>query len=137
MKNKKGFTLIELVAVLVILAIIALIIVPIVLRIINDARREANERSVDALGRSIEYSVALYALNNEGAFPEDCTIDECYTNIYDNNGNVVSKVSEQVEYTGAKVSGCTVELANNKCVKLSNCKVNGTKVDYTFNRCVR
>ena len=41
MKNKKGFTLIELLAVIVILAIIALIAVPIVLNMINSARKSA------------------------------------------------------------------------------------------------
>ncbi|MBR6690628.1 MAG: prepilin-type N-terminal cleavage/methylation domain-containing protein, partial [Bacilli bacterium] len=46
MKNK-GFTLIELLAVIVILAIIALIGTPIVLNIIEEAREESNERTVD------------------------------------------------------------------------------------------
>ena len=38
---KKGFTLIELLAVIIILAIIALIATPIVLNVINDARKSA------------------------------------------------------------------------------------------------
>lgn len=41
MKNKKGFTLIELLAVIVILAIIALIAVPVVMKIITNARESA------------------------------------------------------------------------------------------------
>ena len=53
MKNKKGFTLIELIAVLVILAILALIVTPIVLNIVSKAKASANKRSVDAYGRSI------------------------------------------------------------------------------------
>jgi len=43
--NKKGFTLIELLAVIVILAIIALITAPIILNVIEDARRDAASRS--------------------------------------------------------------------------------------------
>ena len=39
--NKKGFTLIELLAVIVILAIIALIATPIILGVIDNARRNA------------------------------------------------------------------------------------------------
>lgn len=39
--NKKGFTLVELLAVIVILAIIALIAVPIILNVIDDAREKA------------------------------------------------------------------------------------------------
>ena len=41
MKNKKGFTLIELLAIIVILAIIAVITVPIILNIIENAKRGA------------------------------------------------------------------------------------------------
>ena len=39
MKNKKGFTLIELLAIIVILAIIAVITVPIILNVIENAKK--------------------------------------------------------------------------------------------------
>ena len=45
MKSNKGFTLIELLAVIVILAIIALITLPIVIRIIDNAKKGAAEDS--------------------------------------------------------------------------------------------
>ena len=48
MRSKKGFTLIELLAIIVILAIIAVITVPIVLNIIENARKGAVQNS--ALG---------------------------------------------------------------------------------------
>ena len=41
MKNKKGFTLIELLAVIVILAVIALIATPLIMNVINDAKRSS------------------------------------------------------------------------------------------------
>ena len=58
MKRKNGFTLIELIAVLVILAILALIVTPLVMNIIRKARISADKRSIDAYGRklTIEYS---------------------------------------------------------------------------------
>ena len=65
-----GFTLIELIAVLVILAILALIVTPLVMNIIKKARISADKRSIDAYGRSIEYAVAVY-LMDEGKFPEN------------------------------------------------------------------
>ena len=67
-KTKKGFTLIELIAVLVIMAIIALIVTPLVMNIIRKARISADKRSIDAYGRSIELAVASYLLDN-GKFP--------------------------------------------------------------------
>ena len=53
MKRKNGFTLIELIAVLVILAILALIVTPLVMNIIRKAKISADKRSIDAYGRSI------------------------------------------------------------------------------------
>lgn len=54
-QNKKGFTLIELLAVIVILAIIALIATPIVLNMINQARKSAARSSSLGFIDSIEY----------------------------------------------------------------------------------
>ena len=45
MKNR-GFTLAELLAVIVILSIIALIAIPVVLNIVNDTKESANDRSI-------------------------------------------------------------------------------------------
>lgn len=57
MKNKLGFTLIELLAVIVILAIIALITTPIILNVIEDARKQAVKDSaygyIDAVEKQI------------------------------------------------------------------------------------
>jgi len=47
--KKKGFTLIELLAVIIILAVIALIATPVVLNVVENARREANKNSVYGL----------------------------------------------------------------------------------------
>lgn len=52
-KNTKGFTLIELLAVIVILAIIALIATPIVLNLINTARKGAAARSAEGIREAL------------------------------------------------------------------------------------
>ena len=49
MRNKKGFTLIELLAVIIILAVISLIATPIVLNVIESARKSANKDSAYGL----------------------------------------------------------------------------------------
>ncbi len=63
--NKKGFTLIELLAVIVILAIIALIATPIILGVIDNARknsaRDAAYGVIDAV--RLQYVETLYSGN--------------------------------------------------------------------------
>ena len=54
MKKKKGFTLIELLAVIVILAIIALIATPIILNIVEKARKSAFENTAYGIIKSGE-----------------------------------------------------------------------------------
>ena len=64
MKARKGFTLIELLAVIVILAIIALITVPVVIKIINNAKKGAAEDS--AYG--VVESAKLFWASNQANF---------------------------------------------------------------------
>lgn len=54
-KMKKGFTLIELLAVIVILAVIALITTPMILGIIETARKGSFKASVNGILQSVEY----------------------------------------------------------------------------------
>ena len=61
--KKKGFTLIELLAVIVVLAIIALIATPIVLNLINNAKKGAAEQSASIYIKEIENYMILNQLN--------------------------------------------------------------------------
>ena len=58
MKKKNAFTLIELLAVIVILAIIALIATPIILGIIEDAKRDAFLRSVELVVSTTDMDIS-------------------------------------------------------------------------------
>ena len=112
-KRKKGFTLIELIAVLVIMAIIALIATPLVMNIIRKARISADKRSVDAYGRSIELAIAGYLLDN-GKFPTE-----------------VSQLT--IEYSGNKVECETTQINTDSSVYLAGCTVAGRSTgDYTY-----
>ena len=111
--KKKGFTLIELIAVLVIMAIIALIVTPLVMSIIRKARISADKRSVDAYGRSIELAIAGYLLDN-GKFPTE-----------------VSQLT--IEYSGNKVECETTQINTDSSVYLAGCTVAGRNVEnYTY-----
>lgn len=67
-KNTKGFTLIELLAVIVILAIIALIATPIVLNLINEARKGAAKDSAYGVKKAAELYYSTSLLSDEGSF---------------------------------------------------------------------
>ena len=104
--RKKGFTLIELIAVLVILAILALIVTPLVMNIIRKAKISADRRSVDSYGRSVELAIATHLLDT-GTFPTDLK-------------------NLNVEYTGKTVSCNIMQMKENGGIYLSECSV-GTK----------
>ena len=112
-KNKKGFTLIELVAVLVIMAIIALIVTPLVMNIIRKARISADKRSVDAYGRSIELAIAGYLMDT---------------------GTIPTSISQlTIEYSGDEVVCSTTQLKSDSSIYLAGCTVGGRSVDgYTY-----
>ena len=65
-KNTKGFTLIELLAVIVILAIIALIATPIVLNLIDKARKGAAESSAYAYINAAEKAAVVKLMDSTG-----------------------------------------------------------------------
>ena len=107
-KRSKGFTLIELIAVLVIMAIIALIVTPLVLNVVRKAKESANKRSVDSYGKSIDLAVASYLLDT-GDFPT--SIDEL-----------------TIEYSGKEVVCGVAKLNEDSSVYLSECTVGGKEV---------
>ena len=98
--SKKGFTLIELLAVIVILAIIALIATPIILGIIKDTKKEADQRSVEMYEKALKNAIAKQQL--DGSTPITGTF---YTdngkNLYLEDG---SKTDLIVEYDGPEIT---------------------------------
>ena len=82
--NQKGFTLIELLAVIVILAIIALIATPIVLNIIEKARKSAAADSVYGLMEAVKlaYTESLLDSNSKTLpLTVTCTETSCDNNV--------------------------------------------------------
>lgn len=72
---RKGFTLVELLAVIVILAIIALIATPVVLGIINNSRESARLRSAEFYLDAVEQAIMKQNLNTVGeTMPSECEI---------------------------------------------------------------
>ena len=115
MKNKKGFTLIELLAVIVILAIIALIATPIVLNMINNARKKAAESSAYGFIDAIEYNNGFAQTEQPG-----------YTEI---NGENLDATSIDVKMKGKKPTSGIVTIENGKVTSANLC-VEGYTVVY-------
>ena len=115
--KKNGFTLIELLAVIVILAIIALIATPIILGIINDARKESQERSVELYASAVRNGIAAYQLRE---------MKEVAAGTYTSE-----TLPFDVEYDG-DVECSTIELYEDGGVYVAGCTVNDLEVDYTY-----
>ena len=69
--KKKGFTLIELLAVIVILAVISLIATPLVLNVIETARKGASKSSALGYVDAIEKQIAINQISNENVVLTD------------------------------------------------------------------
>lgn len=110
--NKKGFTLVELLAVIVILAIIALIATPIVINVINQAQEGADARSVEAYAKAIETKYYINKVNGV------------------ENADIKTTTITTADYNGDKVE-CAENNSTEDKVKLSKCTVNG-RGDYTY-----
>ena len=118
MKNK-GFTLIELLAVIVILAIIALIATPIILGIINNARKESQERSVELYATAVKNGIALSQLNTGTSVKAGK-----YTS---------STLPFEVSYDG-DVECATIEIYEDGTIYVDGCTVNQETVDYAYGK---
>ncbi len=128
--NQKGFTLIELLAVIVILAIIALIATPIVLNIINKAKKSAAADSVYGTMEAIKLAYTESLLDTTAkTLPLEvtCTKSGCDKDVkvsgtspdgiltLDDEGKFTFKASEG-EAATVSVNGiaCTIEAATQK-----------------------
>ena len=118
MRSKKGFTLIELLAVIVILAIIALIAVPIILNMINDARKGAAVDSAYGYVEAIEYQNSMNSLNTEK-----------YEKITDGENIDVTTIDSLVKVKGTRPDSGTITIEKGR-VKDADLCIDGFNIIY-------
>lgn len=108
--NNKGFSAIELLAIIIILTIVALISIPIVLNVVNSEKKNQNRLSIDTYGENIK--VAL----------------ERYKNAHD--GNITTNFDELKEYLTIdnKVKCDKITIKVDGSITIKACYVNGEKV---------
>ncbi len=75
MKNQKGFTLVELLVVVVIIGILTAIAIP----VYNNASRNAERRAVEANLKTIDSAIQQYKMDNNGAIPTQAQITNTST----------------------------------------------------------
>ena len=143
MKEKnKGFTLVELLAVIVILALIALIATPIILNVINDAKKQAAKDSAYGYMDAVEKYIVSSELEDKSIKDGTYSVEELNKKISvkgstPDNGNIEIKNSSVKSYD-IGIDGYVV--INGKVDKVSTTKSfkNGTAVYYnpeTGNKC--
>ena len=144
MKEKnKGFTLVELLAVIVILALIALIATPIILNVINDAKKQAAKDSAYGYMDAVEKYIVSSELEDKSIQDGTYRVEELNSmgvsvkGSTPDNGNIEIKNSSVKSYD-IGIDGYVVR--NGKVEKVSTTKSfkNGTAVYYnpeTENKC--
>ena len=109
--KSKGFTLVELLAVIVILAIIALIAVPVFLGIINNSKKNSDKEAVNLYTDTVEKAIQKKQMADPNFQPDKCEIQsdgnlECF------NGTT-SLGTVKVTMKGTKPTAATEQ---NKCL---------------------
>ena len=124
--NKKGFTLIELLAIIVILAIIAVITVPIILNIIDNARRGAEKNSVIGFGKAVELSYTQYQYKTQLG---ETYVATSSTTTVNATIDSATPITLGVDYDGDAVTGCTATI-DRGILTLTNCSINDHPYSY-------
>ena len=117
--KRKGFTLIELLAVIVILAVIALIAIPVVLNMIESARKSAARSSALGYIDAIEYNNGFATLGS------DANLTETYTKVESGD---ISGIN--IKFKGKKPDSGNVTVDPSGKVTEAELCINGYKVKY-------
>ena len=135
MKEKnKGFTLVELLAVIVILALIALIATPIILNVINDVKKQAAKDSAYGYMDAVEKYIVSSELEDESIQDGRYSVEELNKKISvkgstPDNGNIEIKNSSVKSYD-IGIDGYYITKDEVKKVSTTKKIENGTAVYY-------
>ena len=128
MKRKNAFTLIELLAVIVVLAIIALIATPIVMNTIKNAKKGAAERSADSYIKQVETAVAEERLNKNEVLEGEYQITSDGNLCRDKSASCSDDNKIKIEMSGTKPTSGKIKITNGSVDQTSSSMTVG---DYT------
>ncbi len=134
MNKNKGFTLVELLAVIVILAIIALIATPIILNVINDAKKQAAKDSAHGYVDAVDKYIVSSELEDE-SIPDGIYKVEDLNKKISVKGSIPDRGSIEIENGSVKSYELEIDgylVSNGEVGKVSITKKfeNGTVVYY-------
>ena len=144
MKEKnKGFTLVELLAVIVILALIALIATPIILNVINDAKKQAAKDSAYGYMDAVEKYIVSSELEDESIQDGIYSVEDLNSMGVSVKGSIPDNGTIKIESGSVKsydigIDGYAVSNGEVKKVSTTKSFKNGTAVYYnpeTGNKC--
>ena len=110
LKNQKGFTLIEIIAVLVILGILAAVAVPKYLSMAEEARIKAAQGAVAEIKARLSSAQAKYMMNSGGVAPNSPTLFTYATgaNAYVNDTNLANVGTD---FTASVTTGTPISIS--------------------------
>ena len=142
-KRNKGFTLVELLAVIVILALIALIATPIILNVINDAKKQAAKDSAYGYMDAVEKYIVSSELEDKSIQDGTYRVEDLNSMGVSVKGSIPDNGTIKIESGSVKRYDIGIdgyEVSNGEIKKVSTTKSfkNGTAVYYnpeTGNKC--
>ena len=124
--NSKGFTLIELLAVIVILAVIALIATPLIMGVIDDARKGSAKNGAYGYVKAMENTIATEMIKDTTISPSaiQTNVGQVMFTKRMNNGNIASAGSRVMNYKGTKPERHNLNIidgtvGNGSCIVIS------------------
>ena len=124
--NSKGFTLIELLAVIVILAVIALIATPLIMGVIDDARKGSAKNGAYGYVKAMENTIATEMIKDTTISPDSpqTVVGTVSFTPLMNSGAAGTKKTANINYKGTKpdrhnlvITNGTV--GNGSCITIS------------------
>jgi len=130
LKNKKGFTLIEIIVVLVIIALLAAATIPAMIGFVNEARGKAY--ASEARVGLVAAQATVTELVASGTAPGDITLekitsDSSFVNMVDNDVEGGVKAFTAITIADNRVTGIVYTAANGYVVTIENGKTTVSK----------
>jgi len=135
-KNKFGFTIIELLAVIVILAIISLIAIPIVLDVVKDSKKSSLLSGANFYEDAVKYAIANSGGISAGSYPITAEGNLCKTALPCSEEDTI-----KVKTDGTKPTGGLLILEGGEIIALTvvlegETIVRGLNGEYVYTPCV-